>query len=302
MIEKGSPSQTDTPFTSVSHADTVPDEDSELGLKALQKVARENISYFGGAAAILLQIAHPRVGKGVSEHSQFATRTISRTQYTQMYIYAMIFGTPDEKAAMKAFVDKAHSRVKGGEGKDAYNARDPELQLWVAVTIYVAMINGYESIHGPLPPKEAELVYQAFSVMGTALQVPSEMWPADIDSFNMYWNDMVENRLHVSPGVRNVMHDLFNPQGLPLLLRPIVAVMIPLLIRLIAIEQLPPNVREQYGLKSTRTSRALSSMFMSTVEATYPLTPKFIRQSQKIYYMSLMRNRIAKRGGQLIKP
>lgn len=300
-MEKTSSLQADSPSTIVTGTDAVPQEDAELGSKLLQKVARENISYIGGTAAVLLQIAHPLVGQGVSEHSEFARRTISRTQYTQMYIYAMIFGSQDEKAVMKAFVDKAHSRVKGGEGKGAYNARDPELQLWVAVTIYVSMINGYESIHDPLPPREAELVYQAFSVMGTALQVPPEMWPADLPSFNLYWNDMVENRLRVTQNVRNVMHDLFHPQGLPLLARPIVALLIPLLLRPVAIEQLPPNVREQYGLKSTQTSRTLCNMFMSTMEATYPLTPPFIRQSQKTYYMSLMRRRIAKRGGQLIK-
>ncbi|KAK2756528.1 hypothetical protein FQN54_005421 [Arachnomyces sp. PD_36] len=302
MIERGSSGHAGANFSTGKGAGTMSQENSELGLKLLQKVARENISYVGGAAAILLQIAHPLVGKGVSEHSQFATRTISRTQYTQMYIYAMIFGTPDEKAAMQAFVNKAHSRVKGGEGESSYNAQDPELQLWVAITIYVSMINGYESMHGPLPPSEAELVYQAFSVMGTALQVPPDMWPPDLASFKLYWNDMVENRLQVSSGVRGVMNDLFHPQGLPLLARPVVALLIPLLFRPMAVEQLPPNVREQYGLESTWATRALSNMFMSTVEATYPLTPRFIRQSQKTYYMNLMRKRIARRGGQLVKP
>lgn len=302
MLEKTSTMQSDRPFTTVISTDSDLQGDSELGLKLLKKVARENISYIGGASAVLLQIAHPLVGQGVSDHSQFARRTVSRTQYTQMYIYAMIFGTPDEKASMKAFVDKAHSRVKGGEGDGSYSAQDPELQLWVAVTIYVAMINGYESIHGPLPPKEAELVYQAFSVMGTSLQVPREMWPANLASFHLYWNDMVENRLHVSQEVRNVMHDLFHPQGLPIMIRPIAAILIPFLFRPMAIEQLPSNIREQYGLKSTVTSRTIRSMFMSTMEATYPITPPFIRHSQKTYYMGLMRKRIAKRGGQLIKP
>ncbi|KAL4794296.1 hypothetical protein BDV19DRAFT_390357 [Aspergillus venezuelensis] len=285
--------------------DATPLGETDIAIHELQVVAKEGIALAAGAAAILLQIAHPLVGQGVADHSTFASRTISRTQYTQMYIFTMIFGSPEEKAAMKAWVDKAHSRVKGevqsGERKsEAYDAMNPELQLWVAATIYASMVGMYEEVYGELPPLKAELVYQAYACMGTSLQVPREMWPVDRRAFKEYWDDVVNNQLYVTPDARGVLEELFHPKGLPLWARPIAWVLLPI-VRPLTIEQLPVNVREGFGLKSTRATRAIAGMFMSTVAVTYPITPGFIRHWQKAYSLRLLRKRMKKRGGKLVK-
>ncbi|CEL03864.1 hypothetical protein ASPCAL05003 [Aspergillus calidoustus] len=285
--------------------DAVPLGETDLAIHELQAVAKEGIALAAGAAAILLQIAHPMVGQGVADHSTFASRTISRTQYTQMYIFTMIFGTPEEKAAMKAWVDRAHSRVKGevqsGERKnEVYDAMNPELQLWVAATIYASMVGMYEKVYGELPPLKAELVYQAYACMGTSLQVPREMWPADRKAFRVYWDDMIANKLSVTPDARGVLEELFHPKGLPLWARPIAWVLLPI-VRPLTIEQLPPNIRDGFGLKSTRSTRAIAGLFMSTVAVTYPITPGFIRHWQKSYSLRLLRKRMKKRGGKLVK-
>jgi uncharacterized protein (DUF2236 family) len=217
----------------------------------------------------------------------------------------MIFGTPEEKAAMKAWVDRAHSRVKGevqsGQRKnEAYDAMNPELQLWVAATIYASMVGMYEKVYGELPPLKAELVYQAYACMGTSLQVPREMWPADRKAFRVYWDDMIANKLSVTPDARGVLDELFHPKGLPLWARPIAWVLLPI-VRPLTIEQLPPNIRDGFGLKSTRSTRAIAGLFMSTVAVTYPITPGFIRHWQKSYSLRLLRKRMKKRGGKLVK-
>ena len=48
----------------------------------------------------------------------------------------------EEKKAMKHYINMMHSRVKGGEGKTAYYAKDPHAQLWVAATIYATILAG----------------------------------------------------------------------------------------------------------------------------------------------------------------
>lgn len=275
---------------------------SELALMDLKMVARESITFVGGPAAIMLQIAHPLVGQGVADHSTFKTRAISRAEYTQMYIYCMIFGSPEEKAAMKAYVDKAHSRVVGSHGKAAYNAKDPELQLWVAATIYASMVGVYELIYGALTTARAERVYQAFSIMGTSLQVPHEMWPKNLKAFETYWNGMVDNTLRVTPDARAVLKDIFHPtRNLPIWARPLAIIAMPF-VRRITIEHLPPSVREQFSLKSTKSSRAVSGLFISGMSGVYPFMPLFVRQFQKTYMMKVVRRRMRKRGGQLVKP
>ncbi|KAL4733465.1 hypothetical protein BDV11DRAFT_175668 [Aspergillus similis] len=285
--------------------DATPLGETDLAIHELQTVAKEGIALAAGLAAILLQIAHPLVGQGVADHSTFASRTISRTQYTQMYIFTMIFGSDEEKAAMKEWVDKAHSRVKGevasGQRKsEAYDAMNPELQLWVAATIYASMVGMYEKVYGELPPLKAELVYQAFACMGTSLQVPREMWPVDRRAFKVYWEDVVTNQLDVTADARGVLNELFHPKGLPLWAKPLAWMLLPI-VRPVTIEQLPSNVREGFGLRSTRRTRAVAGLFMSTVAVTYPLTPGFIRHWQKSYSLRLLRKRLRKRGGKLVK-
>ncbi|KAL4885417.1 hypothetical protein BJY04DRAFT_230959 [Aspergillus karnatakaensis] len=266
----------------------------------LKKVAREGIALAGGPAAILLQIAHPSVGQGVADHSTFTKRAIARVQYTQMYIYVMIFGDDTDKAAMKAWVDQAHARVKSN-GPRAYSALDPELQLWVAITIYASMVGMYELIYGPLPPAMAERVFQAYSVMGTSLQVPPEMWPKNLSEFRTYWRDMTENQLRVSADAELVMKEIFHPVGsVPFWAKPAVLVAMPF-IRRLTIEQLPPAVREQFHLKSTKSSRAIAGLFVSGMTCVYPFTPLFVRQFPKTYAMRLFRKKVKKRGGQLVK-
>src|SRR6266508_5561707 len=114
----------------------------------MRKVAREGALLAGGARAILLQIAHPAVGQGVAEHSDFAARPLERLRATLTYVYCVIFGSPEEIEAVAAMVTAAHRNVTG----TGYRASDPELQLWVAATLYDTAILVYEELFGPLDP------------------------------------------------------------------------------------------------------------------------------------------------------
>jgi uncharacterized protein (DUF2236 family) len=89
-------------------------------LTELGNIVREAISGYGGLGGVLLQVAHPGVGRGVHDHSEFATRQLDRAEKTSIFVYCMVFGTAEEKAYIKQWVDMVHSRVKGGEGKDQY--------------------------------------------------------------------------------------------------------------------------------------------------------------------------------------
>lgn len=71
----------------------------------MKTIVGESISMEGGAAAVLLQIAHPMVGKGVAAHSSFTYRRIERARRSIFYDYCMTFGTPEEK---KFITDATH--------------------------------------------------------------------------------------------------------------------------------------------------------------------------------------------------
>lgn len=115
---------------------------------------------------------------GVNNHSNFAYRPIDRLRTTMSYVYTMAFGTPAEKRTIIGMVHRAHASVEGvsdlggGDGTPGgvvYNANDPELQLWVAATLYAAGVDIYEKIYGKFDEATSEQIYREYSVLGKQL-------------------------------------------------------------------------------------------------------------------------------------
>jgi uncharacterized protein (DUF2236 family) len=141
------------------------------------KKSSEGILLGSGGVAILLQIANPGVGEGVDRNSNFAYRPVDRLRTTMTYIYTMAYGTPEERRTVIEMVHHAHKPVKG----PGYSADDPDLQLWVAATLYACGVDIYEKMLGKLDQTFSEQVYQEYSVMATSLRVPREMSPLQQD-------------------------------------------------------------------------------------------------------------------------
>ncbi|KAF9884408.1 hypothetical protein FE257_001808 [Aspergillus nanangensis] len=253
----------------------------ELELTEMPLLLRESIGQYGGLAALLLQIAHPGVGRGVHDHSEFATRQLDRGEKTAVYVYTMVYGTDEEKSLVRQWVNRAHARVKGGSGDDKYNANDPHLQLWVAATLYASMSAMYERMWGEFPPERAERIYQEYSVYATSLRVPMELWPKDRAAFWEYYWGVVNNDLVVVSEAKEIFYHIMHPK-VPFYLRPLVAMLLPIN-RSFAIDLLPAKVSAGFGLK-TETGRG-DRLLQRVVLSLYNVTPPFIRYYPKTYYM-----------------
>lgn len=258
-------------------------------LVEIPSILKESITGFGGFGALLLQIAHPGVARGVNNHSEFATRQLDRAEKTAIYVYMMVYGSEDEKSFIREWVNKMHSRVKGGEGDTKYHAQDPDLQLWVAATLYVGWVKAYEMAFGQLQGEKAERVYQEFAVFGTSLQVPRSKWPRDRKAFWEYYNRIVESELSLVPESEQVYYHIMHPK-LPWAFRPFIPLMM-YLMRILSVDYLPQEVRDAYGMKPlSRFDRAMKKMFV----VQYRLTPGFVRSFPKAYYMKRGRVMVAK--------
>ena len=251
------------------------------GNAEMRKVAREGALLAGGARAILLQVAHPGVARGVVEHSDFAARPLDRLRATLTYVYGVTFGTPEEIAAVTAMVTEAHRPVTG----PGYRASDPELQLWVAATLYDTAVVVYEELFGPLDPVRAEKVYEQYAVLGTALQVPDGHWPADRAAFSAYWRHMVDT-LEVSDEARGVAHDLLHPVQAPLPLK----VAMPLN-RFLTAAWLPERIRRGYGIGWGDADQRRYDLLMRLARPAYRLVPVPLREVPKTWYLHDLRKR-----------
>lgn len=254
----------------------------------MKRIVSESISLEGGVAAVLLQIAHPGVGKGVARHSDFQYRRLERARRTVIYIYCMTFGTPEEKRRITDATHRAHAHVKGAD----YDANDVDSQLWVAATIYWSMVESYEMVFGKLDDERGERVYREFSVMATALRVPPEKWPKDRAAFKVYWDDAL-TKLEISEEAKGVAKDVIDKKGLPWGITWLYATVKGPFSRPLTTEMLPEFVRNEFGIPSTTYSRAMARMVTGFNAAVTPWLPVAVREFPKNYYMADMRKRFA---------
>ena len=102
----------------------------------------------------------------------------------------------------------------------SYNAFDPKLQLWVAACLYRYFVDQHEFLYGPLDDAAADAVYQDAKRLGTTLQVPENMWPADRVAFDEYWKRSLDE-LRIDPPVRRHLYGVASLAFLPWPLRAI---------------------------------------------------------------------------------
>jgi uncharacterized protein (DUF2236 family) len=264
--------------------------------------AEQGLLSSAGFAAVLLQIAHPGVGKGVGLHSNFNERVVERTENTAMYVFSTIHGTPEEREAIRKFVTRKHGKVYDNKDKSkrTYSALDPRLQLWVAATGFgTAMI--YRELAGwYLSPEDQEQLLQEFSTVGTGLQVPLEMWPRTVKDFWEYWDDIVTNELEMTEPCRDVANKLFNPTKnpyLPAAMRRASYVLSPIRKAAAAemLERINPRIRIMFGMPLGTKEKLLNATTGWLQWASTPFTPSWTSQYVADYYMNMLRKGMKER-------
>lgn len=245
----------------------------------------EMFLFLGAGATVLLQMAEPGVGHGVSDHSTVLSRPLDRLRTTMTYVYAVTLGTDEERRAIVRLTNKAHVPVQS-DGPVPYNGFDPELQLWVAATLYKNGQNLYERFYGKMDDATADRIYQQSAVYGTALQVKPEMWPATRAEFDAYWERKLEE-LSVDDQVRTFIHKLLRGGDSPLIIR----LGMPLN-RFVTTGLLPQRLREQLYLSWTPRDQRLFDAFMTVVPPVYRLVPRPLRWLPARYYLWDMRRRL----------
>ncbi|MBC7441894.1 MAG: DUF2236 domain-containing protein [Ramlibacter sp.] len=245
----------------------------------------EAVLIAAGGRSILLQIANPAIGRGVAHHSDFAARPLSRLNGTLSYVYAVVFGTPEEAAGATRRVNLAHGPVAGptAPGRPAYSAFTPELQLWVAATLYDSAITMRELVLGPLDDATADAVYREYAVLGTALQMPPELWPRDRAAFNRYWNEQIAG-LRTDATTRAVAHQLLYPRTAPLWLRVLMPAG-----RFVTTGLLPASVRALFNLSWTERSQRRFNRLLRFTALVYPRLPRRLRHWPKNHYLRAVR-------------
>lgn len=248
---------------------------------AIRRVMVEACILVGSGRAILLQVAHPKVAQGVTEHSRFAEAPLKRLQGTLDYVYATTLGTPEESERIADAVSRIHTYVKG----PGYSALDPELQLWVAATLYKNAVHLYEAMLGPMPAAMREEFCRECAQFGTLLGCPEDMWPSSVAEFEKYWDHALAS-LAISEEAKRICRDVLYNRALPFYLRPLQPVN-----RFVTTGLLPEHMRDEFGLVWDPRRERLFRFGARVARLAYPRVPRRVRRLPVTFYMQYFHRR-----------
>ena len=184
------------------------------------RVFKNPVSLFiGGVAAVIMELAEPRVRTGVWEHTTFRVDPIRRLRHTGLAAMVTVYGARSTAEAMIARVRRMHDKVAGMTSSgEAYCANDPELLNWVHGTAAYGFVQAYHAYVRPLTLQERNCYY-AEGITAAALYGAISA-PASEAELEILF-EATAGRLERSDIVFEFLAIVRSARILPLLLRPV---------------------------------------------------------------------------------
>lgn len=261
----------------------MPFTDAPVSPSVARTINGEMVVLLGWGRAILMQLAHPLVAQGVSDHSLFgreAGQYVQRVRRTVGAMLTLTFGTDEEARAVAARINAIHARVEGTLQTAAgiypagtpYSARDPELLLWVHATLIDSLPLAYEQFVGPLTEAQKDGYCAEAAAAAPLLDLPERMTPASVSALQAYMRAMTEGgAIEVTEPARRIAG---------LLLAPPIGVAAPFyrLARLATIGLLPPAIRDGYGFTWTAQQDRRLRRLSAAIRRVRSLTPRVVHE------------------------
>jgi len=241
------------------------------------RLDREAMLLLGaGPRALLLQLAHPKVAAGVAEHSDFRADPWRRLDGTLRSYLRIIYGSTAAARAEIRRLNGLHRSIRG----DHYDARDPDLALWVHATLVDSTIVVNDAWAGPLSRGRAAQFYEETKPIARAFGVPEAALPGDLDAFDAYLVAQMGpgGPVNVGPTAKELAEAILHPPLPGALAR---AGLDPRLYDWTlwpSIGLLPPSIRAAYGFQWGWRERAVDAWLVTAWRAWNPFLPRALRQ------------------------
>ena len=236
---------------------------------------------FTSRSTLLLQVAHPVVGAGVADHSEFVEDRWGRLRRTLESANDFLGYRGEERGrAEAARLREIHRDIKGVDSAGRrYHALNPEAYLWVHATLFHGMVHTQRVFGRPLETAKEERLFREWRDLALALGVTERHLPDGPGAFRDYFDDMVENRLEHNKTVALLLEldrrPLPPPPNWPLPRAAWTGLALPpsRLLRATGLATLPPVLRERFGVRWTAADRLRFDAFARTVRAAGAVTP-----------------------------
>jgi uncharacterized protein (DUF2236 family) len=243
------------------------------------QINRERLVLLGGGAAAVLQVAHPKVARGVAAHSSFRADSSGRLRRTLDAVYTVAFGPSAAVEAVRASVARAHAVVRGA----GYSAFDPDAQLWVMATLIMGSVTNYERFVTVLTAAERDLFLSENMRFADVFGLESDHMPKSWDAFQDYWNAMLHGDvLGSDPVCAEVANAVIRPDA-PLMMRWLAPVF-----RALTLEYLPSPLAQRLHLSPSKLQKPLWSTLDQFLPRLLRIMPPSMRYAPQ-YLAALKR-------------
>lgn len=159
--------------------------------------ARTGLLYAG--RALLMQVAHPVIGAGVRDFSDFQRDPWGRLDRSLSSLMTQLFGG-DAVIAEAARLHEMHRTIKGtGFHGERYSALQPEAWAWVHLSNFDTSVRYLDRLVRPLSLTEKRRLYSEWYDVGLLLGIKPAHVPATYDDVADYVDEMVRHRLEHTP-------------------------------------------------------------------------------------------------------
>lgn len=231
------------------------------------KLYREPFALFGGVRALLLQVAHPSVADGVARYSRFQADPFGRGARTFTAMATIYMGSKTQAEQTGQHLWRMHEGIKGNV-PDTYSANRSDLLLWVFATLTDTTLDVYQRmpIEG-LPPDWPEQFYEESKVAARLLGIPEADYPADLQTFNLYFQEILHGSLLGSyPVCKEVAQAIVTHPRVP-----------KQRVRLMAAGWLPPALCSRLGIETRPDDEAVLARWLQKCHRWLQWVPRGLR-------------------------
>lgn len=154
---------------------------------------------------LLLQVAHPTVDAGVTDHSDFEDRPWDRLMRTMDYVSLLVYGGSEAIQTGRRLRD-LHRHFKGTTPDGAhYSALEPTAYAWVHATLIATYVHAHARFGTPLSTEDTHRFYAEYRGLGRLIGVRERDLPDTWPQFEAYFRRTARTKLEPTPSVQRVV-------------------------------------------------------------------------------------------------
>ena len=239
------------------------------------QVNKEITVLFGGARALLMHAAHPLIAAGARQTSFYQRDPWKRLIRTLSLQNSLTFGTKQEADESANRINKLHEVIKGTDEVSGgiYDALDNEQLLWVHACLQISSIYFYELTVKKLTDKEKNQYHIENIKAAEMCLVDRSIIPKTHDGLKEWVIQKSRQKDYLmTTDVAKDVKDIIGGGPVPGHIKPIWP-----FIAFTAFNTLPPEFKEIYGIKESKTKKLILAFNLKFLKITRPFLPPFFR-------------------------